>query len=166
LLRYFAELLGKPLDQAGVTVIDFQNNGSPGKFIGLARTFEIPWLMMCDNDGAGKGFIEEIRNRGLTNEEIKLLVQPLPEEDIDLEMFLVKNGFVQEYIQILIERNVNLIKQQSEAGFEDEIVSKIQKDKTESALSLIEKLRTAGTDESRVPQFFRTIIEGIVAKVA
>ena len=43
LLRYFADLLGSSLDQAGVTIIDFQNNGSPGAFVSLARAFEIPW---------------------------------------------------------------------------------------------------------------------------
>jgi putative ATP-dependent endonuclease of the OLD family len=48
LLRYFAGLMGTPLDQAGVTVIDYQNNGSPGAFVGLARAFEIPWLMICE----------------------------------------------------------------------------------------------------------------------
>jgi putative ATP-dependent endonuclease of OLD family len=105
LFRYFEELLGHPLDRAGVTVIDFQNNGSPGSFVGLARTFEIPWIMVCDNDDAGKGFIKQVKSRGLTNGEIKKLVQVLPGENTDLELFLVKNGFMEEYIQILEERH-------------------------------------------------------------
>src|SRR3990172_9886423 len=63
LIRYFAELLDKPLDQSGVTVIDFQNNGSPGAFVGLARPFEIPWIMICDNDDAGKDFIKQVKSR-------------------------------------------------------------------------------------------------------
>jgi len=163
-LRYFAELLEKPLDQAGVTVIDFQNNGSPGAFVGLARSFEIPWIMICDNDGAGKNFTKEVKNRGLTDEELNELVRPLPEEGMDLELFLVKKGFSQEYLQILKDRNIKLTKREDEDGFEDEIASKIRNDKTGYAIALIEKLREAGADKSRVPEFLATVIEGIIAK--
>jgi len=164
LLRYFAELLGTPLDQAGVTVIDFQNNGSPGAFVGLARAFEIPWVMVCDNDDEGKKFIKQVKDRGLADEEINALVRPLPGDGVDLEMFLVKNWFTQEYIQILAERNVRLSKKEGELGFEDEIVSKLQTDKTGYAIALIEKLRAVFADKSRVPQFLETAIKDIIAK--
>ncbi len=165
LLRYFAELLGKPLDQAAVTVIDFQNNGSPGAFVGLARAFEIPWIMIFDNDDAGKDFTKQVKNRGLTDGELNELVRPLPEDGMDLELFLVKNGFIQEYLQILAGRNIALTKKKGEDGFEDEIASKIKGDKkTGYTIALIEKLRAAGTDKSRVPEFLGTAIKDIIAK--
>ncbi len=164
LLRYFAELLEKPLDQFGVTVIDFQNNGSPGAFIGLARTFEIPWIMVCDNDDEGKKFIKQVEDRGLSPDEIKKLARPLPENGMDLEMFLIKNGFAQEYIEILAERKVSLVKKQGEAGFEDEFVSKIKTDKTGYAMALAEKLRSIGADATRVPPFFAEVIQDTIAK--
>ncbi|NUO79398.1 AAA family ATPase [candidate division KSB1 bacterium] len=104
ILRYFAELLEKPLDQVGVAVIDFQNNGSPGAFVGLARSFEIPWIMVCDNDSEGTKFIKQVEERGLKDDEIKALVHPLPQEGVDFEMFLFKNGFAEEYISILEEK--------------------------------------------------------------
>ncbi len=63
LLRYFSELLSTPLDNAGVSVIDFQNNGSPGAFVALARAFGIPWIMLCDSDDQGKGFIQQDERR-------------------------------------------------------------------------------------------------------
>jgi putative ATP-dependent endonuclease of OLD family len=164
LLRYFAELLGRPLDNVGVTVIDFQNNGSPGAFVGLARSFEIPWIMICDNDSAGKDFTKQVKNRGLTDEEMKELVRPLPEEGMDLELLLVKSGFAREYLQILKDRNIKLTKREDEDGFEDEIASLLRNDKTGYAIALIEKLREAGADKSRVPKFLATVIEGIIAK--
>ena len=166
LIRYFAELLDKPLDQSGVTVIDFQNNGSPGAFVGLARAFEIPWIMICDNDDAGKDFIKQVKSRGLTDEEIKELVRALPGEGVDLEIFLVKNGFIKEYIEILAERKASLTKKQGESGYEDEVVSKIRadKDKKGYTISLIEKLRAAEADAARVPQFFATAINDVIAK--
>jgi len=166
LLRYFAELLGKPLDQVGVTVIDFQNNGSPGVFVGLARAFEIPWIMVCDSDDEGNKFIKQVKDRGLTNEEINELIRPLPEKGVDLELFLVKNGFALEYRQILVKRDVSLTKKEGEGGFEDEIALKIGGDsKRRYAIALIEKLRAAGADESRVPEFLGTAIKDIIAKV-
>lgn len=165
LLRYFAELLGTSLDQAGVTVIDFQNNGSPGAFVGLARAFEIPWVMVCDNDDAGKNFVEQVEKRGLTNGEVKELVRLLPGDGVDLEMFLVKSGFDREYVQILLERNVSLTKKMGDAGFEDELAASIRKDKTGYAIALIEKLRAEGADQSRVPQFLGLAVKDIIAKV-
>ena len=164
LIRYFAELLGIPLDQAGVTVIDFQNNGSPGAFVGLARAFEIPWIMIFDNDDAGKGFAKQVKNRGLTGEKLNELVRPLPEEGMDLEMFLVENGFTPEYTQILAERNVSLTHKEGEVGFKDEIASKIRGDNTGYTIALIEKLRAAGADKSRVPPFLEAAIKDIIAK--
>ena len=165
LLRYLAELLGKSLDQAGVAVIDFQNNGSPGAFVGLARAFEIPWIMVCDNDDEGNKFIKQVKDRGLTDEEINELIRPLPKKGVDLELFLVKNGFALEYRQILAERNVSLSKKEAEVGFKDEIASRIKTDKIGYTIALIKKLRSAGADESRVPEFLGTAIKDIIAKV-
>jgi putative ATP-dependent endonuclease of OLD family len=166
LLRYFAELLGTPLDQAGVTVIDFRNNGSPGAFVGLARAFEIPWIMLCDNDHEKTKFVRQVQSRGLTDTELHELVRPLPEDGMDWEMLLVKYGFIQEFGQILAERSVTLNKRADEAGFEDELVSKIRADKTGYALALIEKLRGISADASRVPQFLKSVLEDVIIKAS
>jgi len=164
LLRYFAELLDKPMDNAGIAVIDFQNNGSPGAFVGLARAFGIPWIMVCDNDSEGKKFIKQVRDRGLTKDECEMIVRPLPGEDMNLEKFLVNNGFAGEYREILEERKVRLTIKEGEVGFKDEIISLINADKTGYTMALIEKLRAGGANKSRVPQFLSTTINDIVAK--
>lgn len=164
LIRYFAELLKTPLDNAGITVIDFQNNGSPGAFVGLAQVFEIPWNMVCDHDSEGEQFIDEIKKRGITDKEISELVHVPPEDNMDLELFLVKNGFIDEYKQILDERGIKLETNDGEEGFEDEIASKIKKPKTEFIVALIRKLRSAGANESRVPELFRKIIQDIIER--
>jgi putative ATP-dependent endonuclease of OLD family len=166
LLRYFAELQGKPLDRAGVAVIDFQNNGSPGAFVGLARAFGIPWIMVCDNDSEGAKFIKQVKDRGLTKKECDELVRPLPGNEMKLEKFLVNNGFVNDYKEILEKQSVHLTTKENEAGFEDEIISMISKDKTGYITALIERLRAVGADGSRVPQFLGTAIDDIVAKSA
>lgn len=166
LLRYFSNLLGKPLDEYGVAVIDFQNNGSPGAFVGLARSFEIPWIMVCDNDAAGDKYVKQIEGRGISTEQIGELVQQLPEKGMDLELFLIKNGFIPEYLDILAERGISLEKNYGEAGFEDELAINIRKEKTGCTNALIEKLRNAKADGTRVPSFFTKLITDIVTKAA
>lgn len=69
LLSYFAELLGTPLDSFGISVIDFQNNGSPAAFVALARNFKLPWLLVCDHDGAGLGYVEAVKKLGISPSE-------------------------------------------------------------------------------------------------
>ena len=164
LIKYFAELMDKPLDKYGVTVIDYQNNGSPGIFIALARTYDISWVMLTDSDGGGKKHIKEARSRGLTIEEMDCLVRELPIENADLEMYLVKNGFELEYMGILEERGKRLGKKLGEVGFEEEIAAKIREDKLGYMHALIEKLKASGADQSRVPEFFKSAINDLIAK--
>ncbi len=103
LLRYFAELLGKPLDSYGVSVIDFQNNGSPGAFVGLAESFSIPWVLICDNDSQCSNFRTQVEKKGIDATKMSSHFYPLPDKDFDLEAFLYKNGFQNYYISLFKE---------------------------------------------------------------
>ena len=164
IVRYFSEILGTPLDNAGVTIIDYQNNGSPGAFIGLARAFEIPWIMTCDNDEAGINFARQVSNRGVTDPEMEVLVRPLPGEGVDLEMFLLKNGFIQDYIEILDGCGITLTKKQGDEGFEEEVAQELRSDKTGYAHKLVETMRKKNAGRSRIPGFIETLIKDIIAK--
>ncbi|MBI5251776.1 MAG: AAA family ATPase [Desulfomonile tiedjei] len=164
LIKCFAGLMGLPLDRAGVTVIDFQNNGSPGAFVGLARAFQIPWIMVCDNDQKGAEFVEQVRKRGLTESEIEGLVFKLPGEGVKLEEFLLRNGLASELRKVLAEKGVKLVKKQGEQGCEEEMMDHLRRDKTGCALALVNELRDSGADESRVPQLFRSLIRDITQR--
>jgi putative ATP-dependent endonuclease of OLD family len=164
LIKCFADLLARPLDRAGVTVIDFQNNGSPGAFVGLARAFDIPWIMICDNDQEGENFVEQIHKRGLSTQEIESLVLKLPGAGVRLEEFLVRNGLAPELRRVLASKGVRLIKQQGEEGCEEEMVEHLRRDKTGYALALVNELRESGADESRVPELFRSLISQITQR--
>ena len=100
-IQYFAELLGIPLDKGGVSVIDFQNNGSPTAFINLAEVFEIPWIMIFDNDSGGKDFLEQIKKCRISEPVFKDCVRILPGEGTDIERYLINNGFTDDYLAIL-----------------------------------------------------------------
>jgi putative ATP-dependent endonuclease of OLD family len=165
LLRYFSEIMEKPLDQLGISVIDFQNNGSPSAFIGLAHTFEIPWIMTCDSDDAGKNFIESVKNRGVSDLIIAEWVYPLSPDGTDLEMFLAKNGYRTEYMQILANNNIKLTKKPEDEDFDEELVEKIQPRKTEHTIALIQMLKANNIKADRVPKFYSDLINKIAAKV-
>ena len=164
LVKYFAELMNRPLDQYGVTVIDYQNNGSAGIFVALSRTYDISWIMLTDSDNAGKDHIRQVADRGLTDDEMHDLVRVLPIENTDLEKYLYKNGFAQEYVEILEDEGVTLINKSGDEGFEEEIVKRIKNDKLTHMYALIDKLKAKCADESRIPKFFEKAIFDITKK--
>jgi len=166
LVRYFAELLGKQLDQCGISVIDFQNNGSPGTFVALARAFEIPWIMFCDNDPEGVKFVNQVQARGVTGAELAARVRPLPGAGMDLETFLAKNGFLQEYEEIATARGWPISTKRGDAGHEEEIAKAVKSDKTGTMLQLLEKLRGKGMSDTGIPGFFKTLLDDLTKEVS
>jgi putative ATP-dependent endonuclease of OLD family len=162
IIHYFAELLGKRLDDACVTVIDFQNNGTIGAFVSLARTFDIPWIMASDGDAAGQGFAKTAAEKCSTRAEADDRVRVLPE--LDLELFLVKNGFAGEYRGILTARGVTFTKPLGGPGAAEEIAERARDRKIECANELVRQLRTSNADASRVPKFLADVIRDILAK--
>jgi len=162
LLRYFAEVMGKPFDQYGITVVDFQNNGSPGAFVGLALTYQIPWILICDNDTATAKFQKQIKDRGISDSEMAILFRPLPEKDF--ELFLIKNGFTKEYLHLIEQRGISITKNEKDDGFSEEVATILRKDKVGYTIDLINSLRDEGMLLSRIPSFFQTAINDTISK--
>ncbi len=164
LLPYFAELLGRPLDEFGISLIDFKNNGSAGSFTAIARVFEIPWIMICDTDPAGEGYKTEVKKRGFSDSEIQMRIKSYPESDLDIELFLIRNGFLPEYLELITLRNKTISRSSGDEGYEKEILDIIQNDKTGYMLDLIDLLKRKGMDSSRIPPFFIDPINKITLK--
>gem|GEM_PF-432984 len=162
LFRYFAELLSAPLDQHGVTVIDFQNNGSAEVFVALARNFGVPWVLICDSDSAGVKYVKSVRKRGITEQEDTDCLRPLPGFGMDLELFLVKNGFIFELVKLLRARGVELTTASGQPGYEEEVAERVRGRKTEFVRDLIGELRAIGATSARVPAFFADAIQFVV----
>ncbi len=101
LLRYFAQLMDKDLDQRGISVIDYKNNGSAGLFIVLAKHFDMPWVLVSDNDTAYSGILKEIRNRKIPESDIANFVETFSTSNTDIECFLYDNGFKDDYLNVL-----------------------------------------------------------------
>lgn len=83
ILRAMAEAMKTPLDSHGVSVIDYQNSGSPGAFVALARALEVPWFMVCDNDSGGVDQVDMVKSKGVSEQEIQQRVYMLPKYDIE-----------------------------------------------------------------------------------
>jgi len=101
LLRYFAQLMNKDLDQKGVSVIDYKNNASAGLFIVLAKHFDMPWLLMSDNDQAYTDILKELRGKKIPEPDIDSFVTTFDTSDTDIECFLYDNGFKDNYLDVL-----------------------------------------------------------------
>lgn len=86
-----ADTLGCPLDAHGISIIDYQNNGSPGAFAALARALDYPWAMICDGDDGGNGHIGQLLSHHFTDAEIQDRVTQLPKQ-IDLEKLIVTSA--------------------------------------------------------------------------
>ena len=84
LLTALFDALGLPLDAQGVSVIDYQNNGSPRAFACLARTFGFPWALLADGDAQGRNTLFSLKTAGFTDPELNARAVQLP-YDVDLE---------------------------------------------------------------------------------
>ena len=113
LLRFFAELRGTPLDQGGIALIDFMNNGSIETFIKLAQTLEIFWIMTCDGDDAGNDYVRKAKELCRNDMEKQTLIKQLPQNK-DFEKYLYEKGFDLDYIEILTEEVRQLAPQRQE----------------------------------------------------
>lgn len=140
------------LDEHGVSVIDFQNCGNPECFAVLARALGYPWLILVDGDDAGRKYLNEVRDRGFTHEEMEKRSFLLPAGY--LEQQLVADGLQAELKQILSEIDV----QNAHAFNDQELIAELVSHK--SAYSALLGKRCAGDPalSARMPEKIRTAI--------
>jgi len=86
------DALGFNLDSHGVSLIDYQNNGSPRAFATLARTFGFPWALLADGDEQGQNTLSSLQNAGFSSDDLDARAVPLPDGD-DFESYFVKSAF-------------------------------------------------------------------------
>ena len=111
LLTALFDALAFRLDAQGVSLIDYQNNGSPRAFACLARTFGFPWALLADGDKYGRNTFDSLKNDGFSEQELNARVVQLP-EDADLEAYIVGSTW----------RSLTLaVAQEFKAGLADDI---------------------------------------------
>lgn len=91
LLKALGEAYGYDLDQHGIAVIDFQNNGNAGIYPALAEAFRIPWCMMTDGDSESQQFKKQLLKRGFNDVDLTTYFCTLPIPN-SLEDQLIADG--------------------------------------------------------------------------
>jgi len=140
LLQAIGRAAGWPLDNHGVTVIDFQQSGSAAVYPALADAFNIPWDMILDADKAHINCRKQILDRGYREQDLKDRVVLHP-KDYDLEACLVADGHEKLLREIMAEKgdksNLNCPL--------EEFISRLRNRKTDYASSLA--IKVAGDPE-------------------
>ena len=88
LLTALFDALAFRLDAQGVSLIDYQNNGSPRAFACLARTFGFPWVLLADGDEHGRNTLSSLKNAGFSEQELSGRTVRFPDA-ADLEAYIV-----------------------------------------------------------------------------
>lgn len=91
ILHAIAQAMDFDLDQHGVSVIDFKNNGNASIFPALADAFGIPWYMVVDGDSAGDSYKRQLSSRGFSQHDLAVKFHQLPKSR-HLETHLVASA--------------------------------------------------------------------------
>lgn len=152
LVHGIAKGLGYDLDEHGVAVIDFQNNGSPEIFAVLARALGYPWLAVVDGDAAGLGYVARVTARKFSAEEMARRTFSLPAGY--LEQQLIADGLQNELKAILVSfGNVGA------ADFDDAtLIAALENDKSGYAAVLAKQCAENPALAQRMPAPFRNAI--------
>ncbi len=148
-----AHALGFNLDEHGVSIIDFQNNGSPESFVSLARALGYPWAMVVDGDDAGTRFIAAVKKRNFGEPVIAAQTRQLPKGT--LEEQLIADGLQNELRAILASQGVAGAATMTDA----ELLKALKDDKCTYAVELGARCAADVAMTKRMPQQLLEIIE-------
>jgi len=148
LLHCFADLIGTPLDAHGVAVIDYQNCGSPGPFVSLARALGYPWFLICDKDQGGDDHMKAAKERSESEGDFYNRATQLPQGD--LEEYLVtasefRNDLVSVATTLGLEGSIHSIS-------DEELICFLRDNKTAYAAALANRLRVSTIPNLSAPE--------------
>ena len=158
MISYLAEVLGTPLDPAGVSIIDFQNNGTCDSYVALAQALGVPWVFVSDGDAAGNGFKQKVADRGI--DPAIMAVRALQYAG-DFESVLAAS-FADEVVELMRERGTAVPEDPGTEAYNSRADRWLTNGKVERTMLLVEKLRQHNIPAARVPQIFRTLIEEVI----
>lgn len=148
-LQSIAKLLGCPLDVHGISVIDYQNNGSAGAFSSLARALGFPWAMVCDGDEGGNGHIAQLRSHNFIDGDIDQRVRQLP-QGMDLEALLVGSALRPLFRDAIRELDPNV------PDTDQDLLTFARDHKEETAVRFSARLESEG-DPTDIPPVLREL---------
>lgn len=152
LLTALFDAIGMNLDVHGVSLIDYQNNGSARAFASLARTFAFPWVLLADGDDHGKSTLASLKNSGFADEEVDARAISLPDGD-DLEAYVASSGWRPTALEVAKQLEPALDDSVDDAGLADAL----RNHKPVWARRLGERLKAAPPSIESLPDIFERI---------
>lgn len=145
---------GYILDQHGVAVIDFKNNGNAGIYAALAEAFEIPWCMLTDGDGESDRFKKELLKRGFNEADLSKHFCTLQSPN-DLEDQLIADGHEELLRKIMAGISSSRVEQLPLNDFK----KLLKKNKTAYMARLVSMIMVDADLASKMPKEFISVIE-------
>jgi len=156
LLHALGKSLGYDLDQHGVAVIDFQNNGNASIYPALADAFGIFWYMITDGDHESEKFHNQLLNRGFSEKDLSDHFDTLPKPN-DLEDQLTADGHETLLRNILKEFYGQAVVTCSQ----DEFKKRLKNKKTFYMTRLAPLIASDQKLASKMPKNFTSLIENL-----
>ncbi|SDF49982.1 ATP-dependent nuclease [Thalassobaculum litoreum] len=152
ILHGMAKSIGYDLDENGIAVIDFQNNGNPECFAALGRALGYSWTMLVDGDPQGTKFLSSVASRNFDSTCMAERTRQLSAGA--LENQLVADGLQPELKAILVGQSV------SGAGTmnDTDLIAALKDDKCSYAAELGAQCAADNALTKRMPSQLRDVI--------
>ncbi len=152
--------LGLNLDAHGISLIDYQNNGSPSAFASLARTFGFPWFLFSDGDDQGKKTLASLKNVAFDETEISDNTLLLP-DGADLEAYVVSTSWRDRALEVARQFDSSL----SDTASKDEIAGVLGKNKPVWTRRFGKNLLNDPPSRNALPKQFSTVLTKLFGAV-
>ena len=153
LLTAMFDALAINLDAQGVSLIDYQNNGSPRSFACLARTLGFPWALLADGDEHGRNTFASLQKAGFSAQELNARAVQLP-NDADLEAYIVGSTWRSLALAVAREFEASLADEIDEAP----LTEILRRHKPLWARRLGERLRQTSPRVGGLPDAFARLL--------
>lgn len=158
-IPYFANLLGKNLDEHGVSTILFRSNGTAKSFIKLAKVLDIDWYLLSDSDLQKDKTEKEILGCGIEKNEFSRRVFCTTTKDFEHELASQASIFSDYEKIVKTELDKELRKKNTDCNEYSEIVIQlIQKSKVDSAYALVSSWEKRKFEIEEIPKLFKDLI--------
>ena len=153
LFRTLSYVLDYPLDDFGVSIINFQQSSGPGVYASIAEALRIPWYLILDSDSQSNKFFKALRNRGFQENDLNDRCFRL-DQGLNLERQLLSDGNITLLINILqsIGKHIN-----DNSTYSD-VLKKMESDKIGYVTELCRRISEEPTLVSSMPKAFITVI--------
>jgi putative ATP-dependent endonuclease of OLD family len=155
------DALSLSLDAHGVSLIDYQNNGSPRAFASLARTFAFSWVLLADGDDQGRNTLASLKNAGFRSDELDARVVMLP-QGTDLETYIIASSWRPIALGVAKEFEPSL----SDAASDDALAQALRAQKPLWARRFGQKLRSSPPRVEELPDAFARIRSKLMEETA